>query len=983
MINKILKVFYGMPLYALFIFILTTQCVFSQTNTYTSGNYTYQSVEGDPFKARIYKLANGLTVYMTVYKDEPRIQTLIAVRAGSKYDPSDATGLAHYLEHMLFKGTDRYGTIDFTKEKVYLDKVIDLYEVYRKTTDKDKRKKIYHQIDSISGIASQYAIANEYDKMLSSIGAKGTNAYTSVEQTVYTNDIPSNQLEKWITIEAERFRNPVMRLFHTELEAVYEEKNISLDNDGSKLWEAFYKELFPTHQYGTQTTIGTIEHLKNPSIKKVIEYLHTYYVPNNMAICLSGDFDMDETIKIIDAKFGSLESKTVPVYNPPVEKPITSPVIKDVYGPESEELFMGYRFPGVGTHGEEMAEMISSILSNRNAGLIDIDLNQNQKVLEASAFVDDMKDYTALILYGKPRNGQSLEEVKDLLLAEVENVKNGDFPEWLLGAIINNTKLAETKALESNRRRDRAFVNAFITGIPWEKYISFTERLSKITKEEIVKFANENLGNNYVVTYKRKGIDKNVQKVEKPEITPINVNRGVQSQFLINLVNTPARDIQPVFVDYQNDIKQLALQNGTPVYYVENSENKTFNLYYVLDFGTNSDKRLGLAISYLEYLGTSKYSPSELKQEFYKLGCSFSVSSSDDQVYVSLSGLSDNFEKGLELFEDFLSDIKPNKEALDNLVKDVLKVREDDKLSQDKILWDAMYSYAKYGPKSPYTNRLSENELKAISPEELVSILDKLRNYPNLVLYYGPLGTDAVVSTLNAKHKMPAEMLPLPVAEKFEEQPTEENNVYFVNYKDMVQAEIVFLSKDGLYDKTKAPMISMYNEYFGSGMSGIVFQELRESKALAYSTFASYSTPQKKEDSYYNLAYIGTQADKLDEAMKSTLNLMDDMPESEITYDAAKNSLLNQIQTTRTTKTSILFDYLAAKKRGLDYDIRKDVYGQVPGISLKDIKEFQEKNIKGRKHTILVLGDKDKMDMKVLEKFGKVRELSLEEVFGY
>jgi hypothetical protein len=191
-------------------------------------------------------------------------------------------------------------------------------------------------------------------------------------------------------------------------------------------------------------------------------------------------------------------------------------------------------------------------------------------------------------------------------------------------------------------------------------------------------------------------------------------------------------------------------------------------------------------------------------------------------------------------------------------VKDILKVREDDKLSQDKILWDAMYSYAKYGPKSPYTNRLSESELISITPEALVSILNKLRNYPHLVLYYGPLGTGDVVSTLNAKHKMPAEMLPLPVAEKFEEQPTEENNLYFVNYKDMVQAEIIFLSKDGLYDKTKAPIISMFNEYFGSGMSGIVFQELRESKALAMQPLQATAL-EKKERFILYFAYIGTR----------------------------------------------------------------------------------------------------------------------------
>jgi predicted Zn-dependent peptidase len=955
----------------------------SQTQTVTEGNYTYQTVEGDPYKARIYKLSNGLTVYMTVYKDEPRIQTFIAVKAGSKFDPSDATGLAHYLEHMLFKGTDKFGTKDYAKEKIYLYKIENLFEVYRKTTDKSERKKIYHQIDSISGIASQYAIANEYDKMLSSIGATGTNAYTSVEQTVYTNNIPSNQLEKWLTIEAERFRHPVMRLFHTELEAVYEEKNRGLDNDGNKLWEALFRGLFPTHQYGTQTTIGTIEHLKNPSIKKVIEYYNTYYVPNNMAICLSGDFDMDEAIKWINEKFGAFKSKPVPEYIPPVEKPIMSPVTEQVYGPESEELFISYRFPGAGTSDADMINIISDILYNRTAGLIDLDLNQSQKVLEASAFIDDMKDYSAFILYGKPRNGQTLEDVKNLLLAEVEKLKKGDFPDWLLGAIINNRKLNDTKLLESNRRRAHAFVNAFVVGESWEKYISETERLSKITKNEIVKYANEHFSNDYVVAYKRLGEDKNVQKVEKPEITPVKVNRQDQSQFLKDIINTPAPEIKPVFVDYQKDMDRSKLKNDVPAYYVGNKENNTFNLYYVLDFGTNSDKKLGLAVSYLEYLGTSKYSPSQLKEEFYKLGCSFSVSSSEEQVYVSLSGLSENFEKGLELFEEFLSDVQPNKEALDNLVNDILKERADDKLSRDKILWDAMFSYGKYGPKSPYTNILSESELKSITPDELVSILRKLKDYPHIVMYYGPLEFSELKELLNGKHHIPETFLPAPVAEDFPELPTDNNTVYFENYKDMVQAEIVFLSKDGVYDKNKAAIISMYNEYFGSGMSGIVFQELRESKALAYAVFSSYSTPQKKENSYYVISYIGSQADKISEAMDGMLSILNDMPESELTFDAAKNSILNQIQTKRITKTAILFGYLSAQKMGLDYDIRKDIYREVPSLALADVKKFQEEYVKKRKYSMMVMGDKDKIDMKKLEKYGNVKTLNLEEIFGY
>ena len=963
-------------------FFLTGQ-LFPQTETITSGDYSYQIVKGDPFNARIYKLKNGLTVYMTVYKDEPRIQTYIAVRAGSKFDPDDATGLAHYLEHMLFKGTDKYGTTDYSKEKVYLDEVINLYEIYRRTTDQTERKNIYHKIDSVSGIASHYAIANEYDKMLSSIGAKGTNAYTSVEQTVYTNNIPSNQLAKWLTIEAERFRNPVMRLFHTELEAVYEEKNRGLDNDENKLWEALYRGLFPTDPYGTHTTIGTIKDLKNPSIKKVLEYYHTYYVPNNMAICLSGDFDMDKAIKLIDEKFGSYLPKQVPVFNPPVEKPIESPIIETVYGPEPEELLIAYRFPGAVSHDADMLAMISKILYNRTAGLIDIDLNQSQKVLEASAFVDDMKDYSAFLLYGKPREGQTLEQVKDLLLAEVEKLKRGDFPDWLPGAIINNIKLTETKSLESNRRRAHSFVNAFVLGEPWEEYISQTERLSRITKEEIVKYANEHFGNNYVIGYKRKGEDKNVLKVEKPPITPIKVNRKSQSEFLKNIINTPAPPIKPEFVDYQKDIQRASLKNNIPVYYVENTENKTFNLYYVLDFGTNSDKKLGLAISYLEYLGTSKYSPAQLKEEFYKLGCSFSVSSSDEQVYVSLSGLSDNFEEGLELFEEFLSDIKPDKEALDNLVKDILKERADNMISRDKILWSAMFSYAQYGLKSPFRNVLSESELKSITPTDLVNILKKLRDYPNIILYYGPLKLNSLTELLNEKHYIPDKFLPVPTAEKFTQLPTDNTKVDFVNYKDMVQAEIICLSKDGLYNKDKAPIIALYNEYFGSGMSGIAFQELRESKALAYAVFAGYSSPKEKEDSYYIFSYIGTQADKLSEALSGMFSILNDMPESENSFESAKNSLLNKIQTTRVTKTSILFSMLNAKKLGLDFDIQKEIYDEVPKLTMKDVVDFQKENVKGRKYTILILGDKDKIDMDVLSKYGKIKTLNIKEIFGY
>ena len=303
-----------------------------------SGGYSYKYVTNDPTNARFYTLKNGLTVILSPIKKEPRIQCYIAVKAGSKTDPATNTGLAHYLEHMLFKGTDRYGSLDWEKEQKELEKIDALYEEYNHTTDPEKRKEIYKKIDEISGVASKYAIANEYDKMMTHMGAQGTNAFTSFEQTVYTDDVPSNALDKYITVQAERFRNPVLRLFHTELEAVYEEKNRSLDSDGSEVFEVLFANLFQKHNYGQQTTIGTIEHLKNPSLKEIRKYFNTYYVPNNMGVILSGDFDPDQAIAKIDKAFSYMVRKDVPKYTFEAEAPINAPIIKEVVGPDAESL---------------------------------------------------------------------------------------------------------------------------------------------------------------------------------------------------------------------------------------------------------------------------------------------------------------------------------------------------------------------------------------------------------------------------------------------------------------------------------------------------------------------------------------------------------------------------------------------------------------------------------------------------------------------
>ena len=955
----------------------------SKTTTIKSGRYRYETVKGDPLNARIYTLDNGLKVYMTVYEDAPRIQTCIPVRVGSKNDPAETTGLAHYLEHLLFKGTDEFGSSDFDKEKVLLDEITDLFENYRQETDSLKRSTIYQKIDSVSYDASKYAIAAEYDKMLSVIGARGTNAFTSSDMTCYVNDIPANEIKQWLKVESERFRDPVFRLFHTELEVVYEEKNRSMDNDGNKQWEALSAGLWPTHPYGTQTTLGDLEHLKNPSIQNVYNYFNTWYVPNNMAICLSGDFDPDSMIVMVDETFGTLETKDLPDLRLPEEAPIDAPVEKEVYGPDRESVMIGFRFPGVKSREAELLLITDWLMMNSVAGIIDLNLKQKQLVIDPYSSTDIMTDYSAHLYGARPRTGQSLTEVKELLLAQIDSLKAGAFPDWLPGAVVKNLKLNEIRSYERNRSRAFAFVSAFINRQEWGDIVHKWDVREKITKRDIVDFANKYYGDNYVVVYKRTGEDPNVIKIQKPPITPIELNRDAESEFVKAVENMHAPKIQPVFLDFEKDLDRLKMKGDIEILYRQNTENDLFSLTYLMDMGNNHDPLLGIALEYLTYLGTSKYTPAEFKQEMYKLGCSFGAWASDDQLRVYFSGLTESFKEGMELFEHLLEDAQTNPEALENLVKDILKNRADAKLNKRTILNAAMYNYGVYGEKSPYRNILSEKELNALLPEKLIEIINKISNYNHRVLYYGPLPQEKLTGLLNQYHKVPDVFLPIPEEQQFEQLATSANKIYVCDY-DMKQAEIIMLSKSVPYERDNVTVRTLFNEYYGGNMSSVVFQTLRESKALAYSVWGSYRNPNRPDRAHYIQSYIGTQADKLEEALDGMFELLNTMPESDISFEDSKNAILKRIQTERITKGSILWRYENERRMGNEKrDYRMDLYDEIPKMTMSDLLDFFDEYIKGKNYIILVLGDVQKLDFNVLKQYGQVRQLGLEEVFGY
>lgn len=952
------------------------------TKSATEAGYTYEYVVGDPMKTRIYTLKNGLKVYLSDYKNEPRVQVYIPVKAGGKNDPASNTGLAHYLEHMMFKGNDKFGTLNYEEEKVMLDSIERMFNYYATLTDAAQRKEYYAKIDAYSNEAAKLAIPNEYDKMIATIGGKGLNAYTTEDRTVYTVDIPANEIERFLEIEGSRFRKIVNRLFHTELEAVYEEKNRSLDNDFWKVFETMYAAMFTKHPYGTQTVIGTIDHLKNPSITEIRNYFDTYYKPNNVAICMSGDLDYNQTISLIDKYFGEWQpNDNLPTWTKVEESPIAQPVAKEVIGPDAEFLQLGFRFSGTSSDEVLKVKLIDMLLNNSEAGLIDLNIKQKQTALDAGSFVNDMNDYSIHTFYGYAKQNQSLEEVQRLILDQIDLLKAGQFEDWLLEAIINDFKMSRMKGLQSNSARANNMVMAFTNGMAWADYIKEIEKMSKITREELVAFANEKYKDNYVVVYKRNGEDPNVKSVDKPEITKVPLNRDVMSDFHKTIASKEVNKLMPVFVNYSSDVS-TSKAKIVEVLSRQNTENSLFELTYLLDLGKNADQKIGIAVQYLEYLGNGEYTAEELKKEFYKIGCSFSVTASDERTYVTLSGLDENMERATKLFESLLANPVPDHDALAKMVDRMLKSRSDAKKNKSAILWSGLFNYAKYGADNPFTNVLDNYELKQLNADELTEVIRQITRLPHRVLYYGPRTSIEVTKFVEEFHSIPAQFDPIPSLKSFEEIQMNEPKVYWADY-DMTQSEIVFVAKGQQYDASVTPGARLFNEYFGGGMNSIVFQEIREAQGLAYSVFSSYSEASKKDRSNYLFAYVGTQADKQPEAMAAMMDLLNNMPQSPDAFNTAKEAIMSKIESERVTRSAVLWNYISAQDKGLDYDIRRDIYTDVKAMTFDNLKSFHEKYIKDQKYTTVLVGSRNKINFKDLAKYGTIKEVSLDELFGY
>lgn len=933
----------------------------------------------DPMQAHIYQLDNGLMVYLTQNKEEPRFYAEIAVRAGSKHDPQDATGIAHYLEHMLFKGSQKIGTLDYEKEKVHLDRIEALYEQHFGETDPEKRAAIYAQINAENQLAAAYAIPNELDRLYTAMGERGVNAHTWVEETVYKVELPANRLAQWAKTEAERFHDPVFRLFQTELETVYEEKNRSLDNKGRVIRQAVQEQFYKVHPYRV-TTLGTVEHLKNPSLKRMYEFYRTYYVPNNMAIFISGDIAIDETIQLIEREFSLWERGELPPF-PDYEEPALNAVERvEVQYPGEEYVLLAFRTAKRTHEDAEALQILDMILDNATAGLINLNLNQQQKVRQAGSYPYLLNDYGAQYLWGIPKQGQTLEEVEALLLEQIDLIKAGQFEDWIIPAIVTDFGKSVKQEQESNSSRVALMRDTYLGFEEWSHAVRALDRMAKIDKRDIVEVANRYFNGGYVAGYRRDG-EQDIPEITKPPIDKIDIDASRQSAFFAKIMAMPFAEIEPTYLVPERDFTTRELAGGNKLYYARNPLNDLFDFSIAIDLGSLTENRLPIARELLDKSGTARFTAEALKKEWYKLGTDFRMSVGDQETAISISGLDANFAASLALLSELMHGPTTDDATLAELQAIIID-RRDDALKDHRTIHEALYRYHRLGDRAYYRRVLSNAEVRALERQELMDLLRGLLAYRQTLSYTGSQTIGDVQAILAQHYSLPASPVEPPPYQVLDFTQPEKTQIYFFD-KEMAQALVRIEYVDVPYQAALEPAIELFNDYFYGGMAGIVFQEIREARALAYSVGALYFNGHDQADYNYMVGGMGTQADKTPEAVAAFVGLLDDMPVSPERFAAAQLSVINKYRTERLGFRSVLGAVRGWERKGLAGDPRAGRFAQIQASNLDEVLEFYRQHVEGRPKLISITGDKSKMDLEALAAQGEIIELGLEDLFAF
>ena len=929
-------------------------------------------------KVKTTKLDNGLKVVMCEDHSSPKVFGAVYVHAGSKNDPLEATGMAHYFEHIMFKGTDKIGTINWEAEKVFLDSIDIMYDKLHETTDADARAAIQKKINELSLASTDYAIPNEVDVILTKMGGEGLNAGTAYDQTIYFNSFPSNQIGKWMDVYAERFRYPVFRLFQSELETVYEEKNMYGDEPLNAFTEYLFKELFGEHPYG-RPIIGLTEHLKNPQTSKMREFFNTYYVANNMTLLLVGDINTEEVERMAAEKFGNWRTGKVPAQPQYTLPTFNGPTVKEVRMTPVKIGVIGWR--GVKNSDPDYLPLsiACSIFCNGETGIMDkemLDGNIMMAMLQSLSLEDDGIN---IILYVPKLIGQSHEKAEKIVFDCLDKLKKGEFSDDLFEAIRTNMLKEREQETEDINSLAMLFFSLEQRGMTYDDYLAETERIKTITKDEIVAIANKYFDDNYLDIRSKMGFpDKD--KVDKPNWKPIEAkNTDAKSDFakMIEAEEVPA--VMPQVIDFKEDVKINKINDCYTMISTKNPYNDIFNLTITHNYGTIDDPDLNRAIGYFEMQGTESMTFEELSLELQKLGASIFLSTNQSNTNIIINGFEKDLDRILTLCED-----KIFNPANDEKKKDILyenEKLEDETIKEDASEWaQAVRQYALYGDKSYYLAETPLKQWKKRSGEELLNEVKTALSYSGEVLFVGNINNQEVINAL-IKHNL-VKKDAIKADKKFKvENNFNDNQVFFTHNKKFRQSNIYMHVPSVTLNRKDKAVCLVFNKYFGTDMYSIVFQEVREFRSLGYTAYSYFNYDYLNRKPGNLFAFLGTQSDKTNEGIEVLRGLITDMPERMEKFNASKDALIMSRASDYVEFRNIPSTVSTWLEQGYKQDPRKEVTEIIKKTEYKDVYDFYKRNVADRPVIIMMSGNKKQIDLKALGKYGEVKELKYKEIF--
>ena len=943
------------------------------------GSITYLFSQSNPLAVKQFQLENGLTVYLNEDHSKPEIFGAVVVKAGSKNDPQDATGIAHYFEHIMFKGTDKIGTLNYQAEKVFLDSITLLYDQLYLTKEEAARIKIQLKINDLSIKASEYAVPNEVDILLRDIGGSGVNAYTSLEQTVYHNSFPANQIEKWMDIYSERFRQPVFRLFQSELETVYEEKNMYSDNPMGMMFEDLLKNFYKKHPYGQQTTIGKTEHLKNPRLSKMMDFYHTYYVANNMALVLCGDFDCDKIIPMIKEKFGDWRKGVVPKYPEYKEAAFNGRELVKVRMTPIRIGVFGFRTVPNNHPDEVGLSLCNDILNNdASTGLFD-KLVMDNKLMAANSFAYQGNDMGGTFMIFVPKViGQSFASADKMVRDRLDSLKQGKFSEALFEAIKLDYRKEREKMLESFKSRADLLIDAFVKGTTWDDILNEIKKVESITKKDLVDIANKYYGNNYLAYWSTMGFPKK-DKIKKPAWKPvIPKNTEAKSEFAKQLALIPETALAPKFIDFKKDVQSEVISPGYTLYYNTNPYNDVFSFSMSFRTGKFNEPKLEQAVQFMNLIGTTEKNYQQFHSELQKLGASITFSVSDNYLTVELDGFDKTLAPTLQLINELLTKPKSDDKQLEKFIQEA---KANYKMSKNdpETLGSALFNYAAYKENSPFLRRLSLKEIKQLKGNQLIDIFKKAISYEANIFYTGKLSFTQVAELV--KQNIVLKEKPEP-GKYIELQPEkyQANTIVVNSNKKARQSKIFFLALGNPLTENDKAIAAGFNEYFGSGMSSLVFQEIREFRSLSYSAYAYFGAPYYKTNPGRIRGYMGTQSDKTIDALNAMKDLFVNMPLKPERMDGIHKALLQSIFTEQPDFRDLPERVAYWVNQGYQADPREFRYSIYKTMVFNNITDFYKTQVFGRPLLITVAGNLKKIKKDDLKKFGTLIEVKQKQI---